>query len=115
MIHNYSDRHEAPFVAVNCGAIPGELAASLLFGHAKGAFTGADTARQGYFDLAKGGTLFLDEIGTLPYSVQSVLLRVLQEKHVHTCRGQQGKTCGCKNSCGHERGYSQSHSGKTLP
>lgn len=79
MIHNYSDRHEAPFVAVNCGAIPGELAASLLFGHAKGAFTGADTARQGYFDLAKGGTLFLDEIGTLPYSVQSVLLRVLQE------------------------------------
>lgn len=55
MIHNYSDRHEAPFVAVNCGAIPGELAASLLFGHAKGAFTGADTARQGYFDLAKEG------------------------------------------------------------
>lgn len=79
MIHYYSDRRNAPFVAVNCGAIPEELAASLLFGHAKGAFTGADMARAGYFDMAKGGTLFLDEIGTLSYSVQSVLLRVLQE------------------------------------
>lgn len=79
MIHYYSDRRNAPFVAVNCGAIPEELAASLLFGYAKGAFTGADMARAGYFDMAKGGTLFLDEIGTLSYSVQSVLLRVLQE------------------------------------
>lgn len=79
-IHQCSDRHSAPFVAVNCGAIPGELAASLFFGHGKGAFTGADQAKPGYFEMARGGTLFLDEIGTLPYGIQSVLLRVLQEE-----------------------------------
>ena len=69
----------AIFVAVNCGALPRELAASLFFGHEKGAFTGADTAKTGYFDMAKGGTLFLDEIGTMSYEIQSMLLRVLQE------------------------------------
>ena len=64
---------------MNCGALPRELAASLLFGHEKGAFTGADTAKAGYFGMAKGGTLFLDEIGTMSYEIQSMLLRVLQE------------------------------------
>jgi len=78
-IHNNSERWDMPFVAVNCGALPRELAASLFFGHEKGAFTGADTAKTGYFDMAKGGTLFLDEIGTMPYEIQSMLLRVLQE------------------------------------
>lgn len=78
-IHDNSERWDMPFVAVNCGALPRELAASLFFGHEKGAFTGADTAKTGYFDLAKGGTLFLDEIGTMPYEIQSMLLRVLQE------------------------------------
>ena len=78
-IHNNSERYGKPFVAVNCGALPRELAASLFFGHEKGAFTGADTAKPGYFDLAKGGTLFLDEIGTMPHEIQSMLLRVLQE------------------------------------
>ena len=78
-IHSHSNRRDMPFVAVNCGAIPKELAASIFFGHVKGAFTGADADRQGYFDAAKGGTLFLDEIGTLPYEIQSSLLRVLQE------------------------------------
>ncbi len=78
-IHQGSERRDMPFVAVNCGALPRELAASLLFGHEKGAFTGADTAKVGYFDMAKGGTLFLDEIGTMSYEVQSMLLRVLQE------------------------------------
>ena len=68
-----------PFVAVNCGAIPRELAPSLLFGHTRGAFTGAEANKEGYFDMAQGGTLFLDEIGTLPYEIQSLLLRVLQE------------------------------------
>ena len=68
-----------PFVAVNCGAIPRELASSMFFGHVKGAFTGADSDRTGYFDAANGGTLFLDEIGTLPFDMQSSLLRVLQE------------------------------------
>lgn len=78
-IHCNSERWNTPFVAVNCGALPRELAASLFFGHEKGAFTGADTAKTGYFDMAKGGTLFLDEIGTMSYEIQSLLLRVLQE------------------------------------
>ena len=78
-IHQGSERWNMPFVAVNCGAIPRELAASMFFGHTKGAFTGADTDKGGYFDAAKGGTLFLDEIGTLPFEMQSSLLRVLQE------------------------------------
>lgn len=78
-IHFHSTRKDMPFVAVNCGAIPRELAASMFFGHSKEAFTGADTDKGGYFDAAKGGTLFLDEIGTLPFDMQSSLLRVLQE------------------------------------
>lgn len=78
-IHQGSERWNKPFVAVNCGALPRELAASLLFGHEKGAFTGADTVKAGYFDMAKGGTLFLDEIGTMSYEIQTMLLRVLQE------------------------------------
>ena len=79
IIHEKSNRKEMPFVAVNCGAIPRELAPSLLFGHTRGAFTGAEANKEGYFDMAQGGTLFLDEIGTLPYEIQSLLLRVLQE------------------------------------
>lgn len=78
-IHSHSNRKGMPFLAVNCGAIPRELAASMFFGHTKGAFTGADSDKGGYFDAAKGGTLFLDEIGTLPFDMQSSLLRVLQE------------------------------------
>ena len=78
-IHQGSERWNMPFVAVNCGALPRELATSLFFGHEKGAFAGADTAKDGYFDMAKGGTLFLDEIGTMTYEIQSMLLRVLQE------------------------------------
>lgn len=72
-IHNNSERWNMPFVAVNCGALPRELAASLFFGHEKGSFTGADSAKTGYFDMAKGGTLFLDEIGTMSYEIQSLL------------------------------------------
>ena len=78
-IHNQSQRKDGPWVAVNCAALTESLLESELFGHEKGAFTGADTAKSGYFDLAKGGTLFLDEIGTMPHEVQSMLLRVLQE------------------------------------
>lgn len=78
-IHRHSDRKDMPFVAVNCGVMPRELAASLFFGHEKGSFTGADSNKIGYFDMAKGGTLFLDEIGTLSIEVQAMLLRVLQE------------------------------------
>jgi DNA-binding NtrC family response regulator len=80
MIHLASQRHDAGFVAINCAAIPENLMESELFGHEKGAFTGATQARPGKFELAAGGTLFLDEIGELPLALQAKLLRVLQEK-----------------------------------
>lgn len=81
-IRNASDRSNKPFIAVNCGAIPPELANSELFGHLKGAFTGATTNRKGHFQEANGGTLFLDEVGDLPLDTQVRLLRVLQAQEV---------------------------------
>ena len=81
-LHNHSPRSDKPFIAVNCGAIPEYLIESLLFGHAKGSFTGAIDNRKGYFEEADGGTIFLDEIGELPLNMQVKLLRVLQEKHI---------------------------------
>jgi sigma-54 specific flagellar transcriptional regulator A len=79
-IHQLSARSSGPFVPVNCGAIPRELLESELFGHEKGAFTGALTTRIGRFELADGGTLFLDEIGDMSFDMQVKLLRVLQER-----------------------------------
>ena len=79
-LHYHSERKEGPFVPVNCGAIPEELLESELFGHEKGAFTGAINSRAGRFELAEGGTLFLDEIGDMPLHMQVKILRVLQEK-----------------------------------
>ncbi|MDY6813338.1 MAG: sigma-54 dependent transcriptional regulator [Pseudomonadota bacterium] len=79
-IHYHSTRRDGPFVPVNCGAIPADLLESELFGHEKGAFTGAISARQGRFELAQDGTLFLDEIGDMSLSMQVKLLRVLQER-----------------------------------
>lgn len=81
-IHKTSPRADKPFVAVNCGAIPEQLMESLLFGHAKGAFTGAIDNKKGFFEEAEGGTIFLDEIGELPVTTQVKLLRVLQEKKI---------------------------------
>lgn len=81
-IHDQSQRHQAPMVSVNCAAIPETLIESELFGHEKGAFTGANTARQGLIEAADGGTLFLDEIGELPLEAQARLLRVLQESEI---------------------------------
>lgn len=79
-LHYHSARRERPFVPVNCGAIPGDLLESELFGHEKGAFTGAINSRDGRFTLAEGGTLFLDEIGDMSLAMQVKILRVLQEK-----------------------------------
>ncbi|GAB4242451.1 MAG: sigma-54 dependent transcriptional regulator [Ekhidna sp.] len=86
-IHQKSKRSAGPFVAVDCGALPNELAASELFGHVKGAFTGALNDKKGCFELASGGTLFLDEVGNLSYENQIKLLRVLQERVVKKVGG----------------------------
>lgn len=90
-LHYHSERRSGPFVPVNCGAIPSELLESELFGHEKGAFTGAVSARAGRFELAEGGTLFLDEIGDMPLHMQVKILRVLQEKSYERVGGT--KTC----------------------
>ena len=81
-IHTGSPRADQPFVAVNCGAIPENLIEAELFGHVKGAYTGAVTSRAGYFEQAQGGTLFLDEIGDLPLSLQVKILRAIQEEEI---------------------------------
>jgi DNA-binding NtrC family response regulator len=86
-IHNLSNRKEKSFVIINCGTIPENLAESLLFGHEKGAFTGATDKRIGKFEMANGGTVFLDEIGEMPIDIQVKLLRVLQEKEIERVGG----------------------------
>ena len=82
LIHLKSERHNKPFIAVDCGAIPKEIASSEFFGHIKGSFTGAITDKKGHFEEANGGTIFLDEVGNLSYENQIQLLRALQERRI---------------------------------
>lgn len=91
-IHRLSSRSSNRLFAINCGAIPENLLESELFGHERGAFTGADRKRQGYFELARGGSVFLDEIGDMPLALQAKLLRVLQEKKYLPLGGAETKT-----------------------
>ncbi|MEM7081997.1 MAG: sigma-54 dependent transcriptional regulator [Pseudomonadota bacterium] len=95
-IHENSSRADMPFVPINCGAIPPELLESELFGHEKGAFTGALTSRKGRFELAEGGTIFLDEIGDMSMSMQVKLLRVLQERCYERVGGTQTRRCNVR-------------------
>ena len=95
-VHFLSNRKDGPFIPVNCGAIPGELLESELFGHEKGAFTGAISSRKGRFELAENGTLFLDEIGDMPLQMQVKLLRVLQERMYERVGGTKPIKCNVR-------------------
>jgi len=95
-VHDLSPRRNRPFVAVNCGAIPADLLESELFGHERGAFTGAVTSRKGRFEIAEGGTLFLDEIGDMSPTMQVKLLRVLQERVFERVGNHQPMRCNVR-------------------
>ena len=92
-IHAKSKRAGKPFVSVDCGSISPSLAQSVFFGHVKGAFTGADANKAGYFQEANGGTLFLDEVGNLPYEIQQMLLRVIQERKYRPVGAKEDRNC----------------------
>jgi two-component system NtrC family response regulator len=110
-LHDLSARWDKPFVAVNCGAIPGDLVESELFGHARGAFTGADQARPGRIRGAAGGTLFLDEIGELPLAVQPKLLRVLETRLVDPVGGAEPFAVDFRLVCATHRDLAQEVAG----
>lgn len=95
-IHTKSKRTDKPFVSVDCGSISPSLAQSAFFGHIKGAFTGADANKVGYFQEANGGTLFLDEVGNLPYEIQQMLLRVIQERIYRPVGAKEDKNCNVR-------------------
>ena len=95
-IHTKSRRADKPFVSVDCGSISPSLAQSAFFGHIKGAFTGADANKVGYFQEANGGTLFLDEVGNLPYEIQQMLLRVIQERKYRPVGAKEDRNCNVR-------------------
>lgn len=95
-IYTKSKRSSKPFVSVDCGSISPLLAQSAFFGHIKGAFTGADANKVGYFQEANGGTLFLDEVGNLPYEIQQMLLRVIQERKYRPVGAKEDKNCNVR-------------------
>ena len=95
-IHTNSKRKDKPFVSVDCGSISPSLAQSAFFGHVKGAFTGAEENKVGYFQEANGGTLFLDEVGNLPYEIQQMLLRVIQERKYRPVGAKEDKNCNVR-------------------
>ena len=95
-IHANSKRKDKPFVSVDCGSISPSLAQSAFFGHVKGAFTGAEENKVGYFQEANGGTLFLDEVGNLPYEIQQMLLRVIQERKYRPVGAKEDKNCNVR-------------------
>ena len=95
-IHTKSKRSSKPFVSVDCGSISPSLAQSAFFGHIKGAFTGADANKVGYFQEANGGTLFLDEVGNLPYEIQQMLLRVIQERKYRPVGAKEDRNCNVR-------------------
>jgi sigma-54 specific flagellar transcriptional regulator A len=107
-IHEHSPRRDKPFVAINCGAIPAELLESELFGHEKGSFTGAISARKGRFEMAEGGTLFLDEIGDMSLPMQVKLLRVLQERAYERVGGNKTQRCDVRIIAATHRNLEQS-------
>ena len=108
-IHKRSRRSSRAFVSVNCAAIPRDLIASELFGHEKGAFTGATQRRLGRFELAEGGTIFLDEIGELPAETQIALLRVLQEREFERVGADWIHPNQCSGDCRHEPRFGGCH------
>jgi len=113
-LHNASGRRDKPFVAINCGAIPENLLASELFGHEKGAFTGAVKTTEGKIELAHGGTLFLDEVGDIPLALQVKLLRFLQERNIERIGGRKAIPLDVRVVCATHRNLSKMISEQTF-
>ena len=114
-IHKKSSRAEKPFVAINCAAIPENMLEALLFGHKKGAFTGASTSSDGIFQAADGGTLLLDEVSEMSMPLQAKLLRVLQERFCCSFGGFGANPCGCAHAGDVQPKYTDGNPARAVP